>query len=235
MTYKVNAGSECTVFLTNSKEHLLVIFNANYDKNYFDEVLDESGAKDIIDRYDTIVNLTENESIDLKKYPPVLIKCSSQSVLKILHHFIPEKKFFLVYSWYDIDDSKYAYDEYESYQYSLFDLLEEEDDSYKNNNGEIEVVRQLHRVYVTDMNSESEEPGRQILNFPGSATMKLADELGCAPNFEYDDLRVFEEEVFNKLEVKNIDDRVDIDGESFPIAPEIILEVERYKSKIILK
>lgn len=235
MTNKAKVGSECTVFLTNSKEHLLVIYKANYDEDYIDEVLDDSGAKDIIDGYDTIVNLTENESIDLKKYPPVLIKCSSQSVLKILHHFIPEKKFFLVYSWYDIDDSKYAYDEYEDYQYSLLDLLEEEDDSYKNNNGEIEVVKQLHRVYVTDMNSESEEPGRQILNFPGSATMKLADELGCAPNFEYDNLRVFEEEVFNTLEVKNIDGRVDIEGESFPIAPEIILEVERYKSKIILE
>jgi hypothetical protein len=226
--------SERTVFLTNSKEHLLVIFKANYDEDYIDEVLDYNRAKDIIDGYDTIVNLTENERIDLKKYPPVLIKCSSQSVLKILHHYMPEKKFFLVYSWYDIDDSKYAYDEYEDYQYELLDLLEE-DDSYKNNNGEIEVVKQLHRVYVTDMNSESEEPGRQILNFPGSATMKIADEVGCAPNFQYDDLRVFEEEVFNTLEVKNIDGRVDIEGESFPIAPEIILEVAGYKSKIILE
>jgi len=227
--------SEHTVFLTNSKEHLLVIFKANYDEDYIDEVLDYNRAKDIIDEYDTIVNLTENERIDLKKYPPVLIKCSSQSVLKILHNYMPEKKFFLVYSWYDIDDSKYAYDEYEDYQYELLDLLEEEDDSYKNNNGEIEVVKQLHRVYVTDMNSESEEPGRQILNFPGSATMKIADEVGCAPNFQYDNLRVFEEEVFNTLEVKNIDGRVDIEGESFPIAPEIILEVASYKSKIILE
>ena len=99
MTNKAKVGSECTVFLTNSKEHLLVIFKATYDEGYTDKVLDYSGAKDLIDGFDTIVNLIENESIDLQKYPPVLIKCASQSVLYILNHFIPEKKFVLVYSW----------------------------------------------------------------------------------------------------------------------------------------
>ena len=161
-------GSKCTVFLTNSKEHLLVIFKATYDEEYIDEVLDHTVAKDTIDGYDTIVNLTE-------------------------------------------------------------------DDSYKNNNGEIEVVKQLHRVYVTDMNSGEEEPGREILNFPGYATMKIASEVGCGPNFEYDNLRVFEEKVFNNLEVKNIDGQVEIEEEDFPIAPELLLDVEEYKSKVILE
>tara|TARA_B110000908_G_scaffold171230_1_gene233243 strand:+ start:532 stop:1623 length:1092 start_codon:yes stop_codon:yes gene_type:complete len=228
-------GAKCTVFLTNSKEHLLVIFKATYDEEYIDEVLDHTVAKDTIDGYDTIVNLTEDESVDLKEYPPVLIKCSSQSVLNILHHYMPEKKFFLVYSWYDIDDSKYAYDEYEDYLYALLDLLESDDKLYKNDNGEIEVVKQLHRVYVTDMNSGEEEPGREILNFPGSATMKIASEVGCGPNFEYDNLRVFEEKVFNNLEVKNIDGQVEIEEEDFPIAPELLLDVEEYKSKVILE
>jgi hypothetical protein len=115
------------------------------------------------------------------------------------------------------------------------DLLESDDKLYKNDNGEIEVVKQLHRVYVTDMNSGEEEPGREILNFPGSATMKIASEVGCGPNFEYDNLRVFEEKVFNNLEVKNIDGQVEIEEEDFPIAPELLLDVEEYKSKVILE
>ena len=71
MTTESKTESEHTVFLTNSKEHLLVIFKAKYDEVYIGEVLDYNGAKDIIDGYDTIVNLTENERINLKEYPPV--------------------------------------------------------------------------------------------------------------------------------------------------------------------
>ena len=34
MTNKAKVGSECTVFLKKSKEHLLVIFKAIYDEGY---------------------------------------------------------------------------------------------------------------------------------------------------------------------------------------------------------
>ena len=217
MTTKAKNESESTVFLTNSKEHLLVIFLAKYNQDDIKyathKQLDYKEAKSMADGANIIVSPTEGNSIDLTKYPPVLIKCSSQSVLDILQYYIPEKKFFLVYSWYDIDDSKYASDEYEDYLYALLDLADD--------NVEIEVVKQLHRVYVTEINS-GEEPGREIFNFPGSSTMKIAAKVGCGPNFEYDDLSVFDEEMFNNWEVKNIEGKVEIEGKYFPIAPELI-------------
>ena len=217
MTTESKTESEHTVFLTNSKEHLLVIFQAKYNQDdikYGTHMqLDYKEAESMAGGANIIVSPAEGKSIDLTKYPPVLIKCSSQSVLDILQYYIPEKKFFLVYSWYDIDNSKYASDEYETYLYALLDLADD--------NVEIEVVKQLHRVYVTEINS-GEEPGREIFNFPGSSTMKIATEVGCGPNFEYDDLRVFDEEMFNNWEVKNIDGKVEIEGKYFPIAPELI-------------
>ena len=132
---KLKKGSKCTVFLTNSKEHLLVIFKATYDEDYIDEVLGPTGAKDTIDGYDTIVNLTEDESVDLKEYPPVLIKCSSQSVLNNLHHYMPEKKFVLVYSW-DLPEIGMMGGEYDDYLDSLWDSSQQEVTSeYANNDG----------------------------------------------------------------------------------------------------
>ena len=221
MTTKAKNESESTVFLTNSKEHLLVIFLAKYNQDDIKyathKQLDYKEAKSMADGANIIVSPTEGNSIDLTKYPPVLIKCSSQSVLDILQYYIPEKKFFLVYSWYDIDDSKYASDEYEDYLYALLDLADDDADD----DVEIEVVKQLHRVYVTEINS-GEEPGREIFNFPGSSTMKIAAKVGCGPNFEYDDLSVFDEEMFNNWEVKNIEGKVEIEGKYFPIAPELI-------------
>jgi len=223
MTTKAKNESESTVFLTNSKEHLLVIFLAKYNQDDIKyathKQLDYKEAKSMADGANIIVSPTEGNSIDLTKYPPVLIKCSSQSVLDILQYYIPEKKFFLVYSWYDIDDSKYASDEYEDYLYALLDLAD--DDDAADDDVEIEVVKQLHRVYVTEINS-GEEPGREIFNFPGSSTMKIAAKVGCGPNFEYDDLSVFDEEMFNNWEVKNIEGKVEIEGKYFPIAPELI-------------
>ena len=217
MTTKAKNESECTVFLTNSKEHLLVIFQAKYNQDdikYGTHMqLDYKEAESMVGGANIIVSPAEGKSIDLTKYPPVLIKCSSQSVLDILQYYIPEKKFFLVYSWYDIDNSKYASDEYEDYLYALLDLADDD--------VEIEVVKQLHRVYVTEINS-GEEPGREIFNFPGSSTMKIAAKVGCGPNFEYDDLSVFDEDMFNNWEVKNIEGKVEIEGKYFPIAPELI-------------
>jgi len=232
---KLNKGSKCTVFLTNSKEHLLVIFKSTYDEDYIDEVLGHTGAKDTIDGYDTIVNLTEDESVDLKEYPPVLIKCSSQSVLNNLHHYMPEKKFVLVYSW-DLPE-KHDVGEYDDYLDSLWDSSQQDETSeYANNDGKVEVVNKLLIVYVTDENVTENEPGLQIINFPSSSkSMQFASECGCGHNFEYDDLIVFEKEVFDNLEIKKVDGQIEWEGDYFPIAPILNLEVEKYKSKVILK
>ena len=242
-------GSKCTVFLTNSKEHLLVIFKATYNEEYIDEVLDHTVAKDTIDRYDTIVNLTEDENVDLKEYPPVLIKCSSQSVLNNLHHYMPEKKFVLVYSWHLPQRNDGG--EYDDYLDRLWCAAQEgEPSEYANNDGKVEVVEKLLNVYITDENeNESGDPWldsrKETLHFPSSSSsMQLANECGCGYTFEYDDLRIFEKEVFDNLEIIKVEGNIEYEGqwmgepkiiESFPIAPVLNLEVEKYKTKILLK
>jgi hypothetical protein len=244
---KLKKGSKCTVFLTNSKEHLLVIFKATYDEDYIDEVLGHTGAKDIIDGYDTIVNLTEDESIDISKYPPVLIECSSQSVLKILHHYMPEKKFVLVYSWYDIED----HEDYETYLETLYcKAMDDEGVYHPSLATKIEVVDHIHEIFITDRNVHDELPGKKILKFPGSSTMEIAEEYGLGGAFDYDNLSIFEEEVFNHLTVENVEGDTEYlfkdffeaeetieqyEQAAFPRASKLILDVEKYKSKVILK
>ena len=244
---KLKNGSKCTVFLTNSKEHLLVMFKATYDEDYIDEVLDHTGAKDIIDGYDTIVNLTEDESIDISKYPPVLIECSSQSVLKILHHYMPEKKFVLVYSWYDIED----HEDYETYLETLYcKAMDDEGVYHPSLATKIEVVDHIHEIFITDRNVHDELPGKKILKFPGSSTMEIAEEYGLGGAFDYDNLSIFEEEVFNHLAVENVEGDTEYlfkdffeaeetieqyEQAAFPRASKLILDVEKYKSKVILK
>jgi len=233
---KLKKGSKCTVFLTNSKEHLLVIFKATYDEEYIDEVLDHTVAKDTIDGYDTIVNLTENESIDLQKYPPVLIKCASQSVLHNLNHFIPEKKFVLVYSW-DLPE-RMDTGEYDDYVDSVWDASQYEEISECSyyDLDKVEVVSKLLKVYITDENVSADEPGLEIVDFPSnSKSMKFASERGCGLPFEYDDLLVFEKEVFDTLKLEKVDGHIEWEGDSLPIAPMLNLVVEKYKTKILLK
>jgi len=48
-------------------------------------------------------------------------------------------------------------------------------------------------------------------------------------------LRIFEKEVFDNLEIIKVEGNIEYEGESFPIAPVLNLEVEKYKTKILLK
>ena len=165
----------------------------------------------------------------------LLAKQLKELLLHNLNHFIPEKKFVLVYSW-DLPE-KHDVGEYDDYLDSLWDSSQQEETSeYANNDGKVEVVNKLLRVYVTDENVCENEPGLQIVNFPSSSkSMQFASECGCGHNFEYDDLIVFEKEVFDTLKLEKVDGHVEYEGESFPIAQVLNLEVEKYKSKVILK
>ena len=148
---------------------------------------------------------------------------------------MPEKKFVLVYSW-DLPE-KHDVGEYDDYLDSLwYSSQQKETSEYANNDGKVEVVNKLLRVYVTDENVTENEPGLQIVNFPSSSkSMQFASECGCGHNFEYDDLIVFEKEVFDNLEIKKVYGQIEWEGDSFPIAPILNLEVEKYKSKVILE
>jgi len=229
-----------TVFLTNSKEHLLVIFRVKYNqediKYATHKQLDYKEAESMIEKFDNIVNLTEDKSIDISKYPPVLIECSSQSVLKILHHYMPKKKFVLVYSW-DLPE-KNNDDVYEDYVDSVWDASQYEaiSECPYYDLDKVEVVNKLLKVYLTDENVSADEPGLEIVDFPSnSKSMKFASERGCGLPFEYDDLLVFEKEVFDTLKPEKVDGHIEWEGDSLPIAPMLNLVVEKYKTKILLK
>ena len=56
----------------------------------------------------------------------------------------------------------------------------------------------------------------------------IFEEFGCY-KFSYDELRIFEEEVFNNLNVKIDNEMMDVEGQKFPIAKKLILDVDKYK------
>jgi hypothetical protein len=246
MTTIATNESECTVFLQSKSA--FIIFNYNYEKlnndkeiSYLEKKkLDFNSAEELLLCGENVVNLTEKDTINFKKNPPILIECASQGVLDLLLFFFPKRKFVLVYSWYV--PNRYDGGEYDDYLDSLWDSSQQEVTSkYANNDGKVEVVQQLLNVYITDENkNESEDPWLdsriETFNFPScSASMLLASECGCGNIFDYDDLRIYEKEVFDTLKLEKVDGHVEYEGESFPIAQVLNLEVEKYKSKVILK
>lgn len=232
-----------TVILT-SKNQANVIFNYSYEKlkekisDLEDKKLSFKDTEDLLSNTENIVNLTDKETINYKNNPPVLIETSSQTMLELLLFFFPQKKFVLVYSWQLPE--KYYSDEYDDYLDSLWEATQDgEISEYSNEDGIVEVVEQLLKVYVTD-DKENEDPWlsfrKEIFNFPtNSESMQLAIECGCGNRFEYDDLRIFEKDVFENLEIIKVEGDVDYEGESFPLAPALNLEVEKYKNKLLLK
>jgi hypothetical protein len=237
MTTKFKDNNDCTIFL-KSKNSDIVIFNYNYEKlkswrSYnLTERLDLNTANDYLLHYENIVNLTEKDTIEFENNTLILIECSSQHILALLLYFFPQKEFVLAYCWYQ------PCGDYDDYIDVLWDSSNDETSKFANKEGKIEVVQQLLNVYITDKNDSDDpwlEDRIEIFDFPTcNSSMKLASEYGCAPAFEYDDLRIFEKEEFYNLEVKKVDRNVEYEGKSFPIAPMLNLEVEKYKTRIKL-
>ena len=219
-TYDENGKElkEVTIFLTPNKGDSLIVFKtaidnyANFHEGNFTET---NYLSNYIKDRNHIINLTGSNECDLKKYPPVIISVPSQNVLRSIAHFIPDKKFVLIFRWENLSDDDWVRDN---------DLLEKQIISYD------EIWRSAN---IIDDNGDHLD--EEILDFPGSKTMQVNGRnwLNQFCSY-YDYLRLYEEEVFNNLEI-SYDNEENYTEDDIPFEPSLILDVEEYKRKIIFK
>ena len=219
-TYDENSKElkEVTIFLTPNKGDSLIVFKtaidnyANFHEGNFTET---NYLSNYIKDRNHIINLTGSNECDLKKYPPVIISVPSQNVLRSIAHFIPDKKFVLIFRWENLSDDDWVRDN---------DLLEKQIISYD------EIWRSAN---IIDDNGDHLD--EEILDFPGSKTMQVNGRnwLNQFCSY-YDYLRLYEEEVFNSLEI-SYDNEENYTEDDIPFEPSLILDVEEYKRKIIFK
>ena len=219
-TYDENSKElkEVTIFLTPNKGDSLIVFKtaidnyANFHEGNFTET---NYLSNYIKDRNHIINLTGSNECDLKKYPPVIISVPSQNVLRSIAHFIPDKKFVLIFRWENLSDDDWVRDN---------DLLEKQIISYD------EIWRSAN---IIDDNGDHLD--EEILDFPGSKTMQVNGRnwLNQFCSY-YDYLRLYEEEVFNNLEI-SYDNEENYTEDDIPFEPSLILDVEEYKRKIIFK
>ena len=219
-TYDENGKElkEVTIFLTPNKGDSLIVFKtaidnyANFHEGNFTET---NYLSNYINDRNHIINLTGSNECDLKKYPPVIISVPSQNVLRSIAHFIPDKKFVLIFRWENLSDDDWVRDN---------DLLEKQIISYD------EIWRSAN---IIDDNGDHLD--EEILDFPGSKTMQVNGRnwLNQFCSY-YDYLRLYEEEVFNNLEI-SYDNEENYTEDDIPFEPSLILDVEEYKRKIIFK
>ena len=217
---------EFTVFLIPKKGDTMVVFKT--DKSNLKGFEHFSDTEFLLSEisYRDAINLTGDDEIDLKKYPPIMLDGShSQSLLDILKEWIPDKKFVIVYRWNRLHEDNCDYEDYLC-QFEAGDISEHYSHKIDHTEEELAVLRHYDKIFITGKKSDSDEPGQEITKFPGSATR---DFVGLHSPFDYDELRIFEEEVFNNLNVEIDNEMMDIEGQKFPIAKKLILDVDKYK------
>ena len=217
---------EFTVFLIPKRGNTLVVFKT--DKSNLKGFEHFSDTEFLLSEisYRDAINLTGDDEIDLKKYPPIMLDGShSQSLLDILKEWIPDKKFVMVYRWNRLHEDNCNYEDYLC-QFEAGDISEHYSHKVDHTEEELAVLRHYDKIFITGKKSDSDEPGQEITKFPGSATR---DFVGLHSPFDYDELRIFEEEVFNNLNVEIDNEMMDIEGQKFPIAKKLILDVDKYK------
>ena len=217
---------EFTVFLIPKKGDTMVVFKT--DKSNLKSFEHFSDTEFLLSEisYRDAINLTGDDEIDLKKYPPIMLDGShSQSLLDILKEWIPDKKFVMVYRWNRLHEDNCNYEDYLC-QFEAGDISEHYSHKVDHTEEELAVLRHYDKIFITGKKSDSDEPGQEITKFPGSATRDFID---LNDRFGYDELRIFEEEVFNNLNVEIDNEMMDIEGQKFPIAKKLILDVDKYK------
>ena len=206
---------EFTVFLIPKKGNTLVVFKTDKSNlKGFEHFTDTEFLLSEISYRDAI-NLTGDEEIDLKKYPPIMLDGShSQWLLDILKEWVPDRKFVMIYRW----NRLWKNSGYEDYL-GFFDEPRE-----------IAVMCHYDKIFITGEKSSSDDPGQEITDFTcdGGETREVLEEM-CVFAHDYDELRIFEEEVFNNLNVEIDNEMMDIEGQKFPIAKKLILDVDKYK------
>ena len=206
---------EFTVFLIPKRGDSMVVFKTDKSNlKSFEHFTDTEFLLSEISYRDAI-NLTGDEEIDLKKYPPIMLDGShSQWLLDILKEWVPDRKFVMIYRW----NRLWKNSGYEDYL-GFFDEPRE-----------IAVICHYDKIFITGEKSSSDDPGQEITDFTcdGGETREVLEEM-CVFAHDYDELRIFEEEVFNNLNVEIDNEMMDIEGQKFPIAKKLILDVDKYK------
>ena len=222
---------EVTIFLTPNKGDSMIIFKTkieNYTNFHEGNFTDSKYLIDHIEdnEYnDHIINLTNSNKFDLKKYPPVIISIPSQSVLRTIANFIPDKKFVLIFRWSEISEE-------------IIDLVLALPKEQR------KIIMAYDEIWKSAKNVD--ENGNhlddKIMDFPGSKTMQVYKrEWVYGQDWDkykdYDYLRLYEEEVFNSLKITeggfdmDLDDYM-YDDEVCYVEPSLILDVKKYKTKL---
>ena len=206
-----------TVFYVPNRGNSMVIFKVEKSTPmYFKNFANKNFITDVLcNRNPHVINLTGNEEIDLEKHPPIVIDSEkSQFILDELIYWVPNKKFVMVYRfnrpW---EDS--GYEDYLSYFYEPTDVA---------------VLSHYDKIFITGEKSRDEDPGKEITEFKcdGGKSREWLEEM-CRFSHDYDELRIFEEEVFYNLKGDDHVGMLDIGGIEFKEAKRLNLNVDEYK------
>ena len=235
---------EFTVFYVPNKGDSMIIFKVDkstpmYFKNFANKNLI---TDDLCNRNPHVINLTGDEEIDLEKHPPILVESfRSQFVLDDLLEWVPNKKFVMIYRWKRLWED----DGYEDYLSGFYEP------------SEVAVMCHYDKIFITGEKSRDEDPGKEITEFKcdGGDSRKMLEEMCRFSHYDFDELRIFEEEIFYNLnesftaiycneKVHEFDSQasrdkalqgddyvemLDVDGIKFKVAKRLNLNVDEYK------
>lgn len=179
-----------------------------------------------------LINLTGKDEIDIKISKPVFLQINSLHILHHLHLFFPSKRFVVLKRWEDIEyKDPDVWDEYK-------EVLELDAEYILDNGGRLEVKDVHDCITITrkhdsldDLNEcQKESFAEKVTVYPGWSTADHLDAYYCG--FDYDKLYIFEEEVYNKLEIIEPEGEVLINGKNYPYAPKLILDTEVYNKPL---
>lgn len=173
-----------------------------------------------------LINLTGKSEIEFNSFPPVIAQTNSLWLHSLLFDFFPDKKFVMVKRWENLE---YRDPEvWEEYLQVMCELVE--DDASL----EGEVLIYHDQITITDENIGDDEDNprsSRIMEYPGC---KTADHLNYYYHaYDYDDLYLFEKEVFDNLKVNTPSGVVNVNGKNYPYAPHLVLDTEKYNNSLI--
>jgi len=218
---------ENITLLLKAKMGTIVAITANEEQKswFFDddlEFLDKDAANQL---NGPLINLTGKSKIEFNLFPPVIAQTNSLLLHSYLFDFFPDKKFVMVKRWKRLEYRDPSV--WEEYLEVMCELIE--DDATL----EGEVLIYHDQITITDENGDDEHNprSRRIMEYPGCLT---ADHLNYYYHaFDYDDLYLFEEEVFNNLKVDTPPGVVNVNGKNYPYAPHLVLDTEKYNNSLI--
>ena len=221
--------------LLKAKIGTIVAFESTLDlmnqKGIPDDMFEYISIDEANQIQEPVINLLGKDEVDVKHARPVLLEVNSQFIINTLNVFFPNKRFVVVKRWENLEyRDPEVWEEYK-------EILEIDAQEIIGNGGRIEVLTVHDQITITNNNSNSSEnhifsddKAVQVLKYPGWST---ADHLSAYYNdFGYDKLYIYEEDVYQNLEVHQLEGAVNINGTDLPYAPKLILDTPKYRQKI---